>query len=95
MSTYGPAFDEKLDGERINKQQANIRVFMLNANWMTLEEIEQALNYPQASISAQLRHLRKIRFGSYLVDKRRRGAAWEYHVSPPKEETAEQLSIFK
>lgn len=95
MSTFGPAYDEKIDGERINKQQARIRKFMLNAGWKTLGEIEEALNYPQASISAQLRHLRKRRFGSFIVDKRRMGTAWEYHVSPPKEETAEQLSIFK
>jgi Fic family protein len=95
LSTFGPAYDDKLDGERINKQQARIRNFMLNAGWKTLGEIEGVLNYPQASISAQLRHLRKRRFGSFIVDKQRRGAAWEYKVSPPKEETAEQLSFFK
>jgi len=81
MPTFGPDYDEKIDGLRIKKQMQAIRDFMLNENkYITLQEIETALGYPQASISAQLRHLRKSRFGGYLVEKRRRGTEWEYMV---------------
>lgn len=56
---------------------------MLDGFWRTLSEIARELGYPEASVSAQLRHLRKPEFGSYLVDKRRRKAqssVWEYRV---------------
>lgn len=56
---------------------------MRDEHWRTLSEIAQVLGYPEASISAQLRHLRKPDFGSYLVDKRRRPNSpgyWEYRV---------------
>lgn len=83
--TFGPAYDPALDHPRIVKQHERIRDFMLGSGWHTLREIEDALGYPQASISAQLRHLRKPKFGGYCVDKRRREAAglWEYRVEVP------------
>lgn len=81
-NTYGPAYVKSLDGKRIKKQHEVIRDFMLGNGWKTLSEIETVLGYPQASISAQLRHLRKDRFGGFTVDKRRRTVGtWEYHVS--------------
>jgi hypothetical protein len=52
-STFGPAYSPALDGERIAKQHEVIRDFMLLSGWKTLAEIEQALGYPQASVSAQ------------------------------------------
>ena len=89
MSWAGPAYVERLDARRIAKQHATIRDFMLNKReWLTLSEISLALNYPEASISAQLRHLRKPKFGSYEVRKRRRKSVspmcglWEYRVLP-------------
>ena len=86
MRTFGPAYVEELDGKRIAKQHEVIRDFMLNnTNWFTLAELHALLQYPEASISAQLRHLRKVRFGSYRVEKRRRTVGtWEYTVLPPK-----------
>ena len=56
-----------------------------DAGWMTLHEISELTNYGEASISAQLRHLRKPHFGGYVVVKRRRGSvmngAWEYRIA--------------
>jgi hypothetical protein len=84
--TFGPDYSEDLDGERISRQHETIRDLMLGGPWRTLGEIALALNYPEASVSAQLRHLRKERFGSFIVEKRRRatGGTWEYHVQPPR-----------
>lgn len=82
--TFGPAYSVPLDADRIEGQHETIRDYMLSHNkWLTLAEIEAAVGYPQASISAQLRHLRKPRFGAYVVDKRRRSCGtWEYRVLP-------------
>jgi hypothetical protein len=56
-----------------------------DGGWMTLRELSDLTNYGEASISAQLRHLRKPHFGGYLVVKRRRGlvagGTWEYRIS--------------
>src|SRR6266436_2169192 len=59
--------------------------------WLTLEELSKLTHYPPASISAQLRHLRKPEYGGYAVEKRPRevgkvlrgedfGTLWEYQL---------------
>lgn len=95
MSTFGPAYDEAKDGKRIMTQMEAIKRFMLGCGWLTLKEIENALGYPQASISANLRHLRKEQFGGYDVQKRRRkpdGGLWEYKVTKVK--VGDQAGLF-
>lgn len=77
----GPAYVRELDAERLTRQLDTIRAYMLTVGWVTLAEIHAATGYPESSISAQLRHLRKPRFGSYDVQKRRRSAGtYEYRV---------------
>lgn len=77
----GPDYKPTLDRARLSGQHERIREYMLGHGcWRTLREIADALDYPEASVSAQLRHLRKPRFGSYRVDRRRGGARWEYRV---------------
>jgi hypothetical protein len=62
-------------------------------SWMTLGELARKTEFPEASISAQLRHLRKLEHGGYHVEKRRRESeeclrksthekVWEYLVMP-------------
>lgn len=90
-STFGPAYDENIDSDRIHSQMDTIKQYMLSCgsdDYKTLPEIELATHYPQASISAQLRHLLKPQFGGYVVEKRRRniasgGGTWEYRVCKP------------
>jgi hypothetical protein len=58
--------------------------------WLTLHELARLTGYGEASISAQLRHLRKVRYGGFLVHKRVRAAGavirgelgplWEYQL---------------
>jgi hypothetical protein len=59
--------------------------------WLTLEELAKLTHYPPASISAQLRHLRKPENGGFVVDKQPRklgaalrgedfGTVWEYQL---------------
>jgi hypothetical protein len=56
------------------------------AQWMTLAELASATRFPPASISAQLRHLRKAEYGGWAVEKRRREwvkeeLVWEYRLA--------------
>jgi hypothetical protein len=92
-------YSQALDGKRLEFQRDHIRNVMLNYSWFgtwrTLAEIEQATDHPQASISAQLRNLRKARYGGYIVEKRRRGkgenGCWEYLLRSPVTQTQKQL----
>ena len=69
----GPAYDPGLDYIRLTKQINRIFQTMQDGKWRTLREIANITNDPESSISAQLRHLRKERFGSHTVNRRRRG----------------------
>ena len=40
--------------------------------WFTLEELENLTKFPKQCISAQLRHLRKAKYGSHKIEKRLR-----------------------
>jgi hypothetical protein len=65
--------------EEDETQLAAIRELMMRAFargvWLTLGEIAEATEFGEASISAQLRHLRKAHHGGYRVEKRRRRPA--------------------
>lgn len=75
MTFDGPDYNHSLDQARLTGQILRIYNLMRDGRWRTLSEIAQATGDPQASISAQLRNLRKARFGSHTVSKRRRGEA--------------------
>jgi len=86
----GPHYEPELDHARLTGQLKRVFEAMGSAKdpvWRTLGELEQLTGDPQASISAQLRHLRKKRFGSYVIETRRRGAGkiglFEYRLLPP------------
>ena len=78
----------------VPSQREVLRDVLLSAtqcgSWLTLRELSQLTQFGEASISAQLRHLRKPRYGSYVVEKRvrrgivvsdiERGAIWEYRL---------------
>jgi hypothetical protein len=84
-SNYNPVFDKS----RLEKQIGRIEQLMSDFKWRTLKEMETELeqkypdsNFPQASISAQCRNIRKE--GKYDFEKRSRGARkqglWEYKL---------------
>ncbi|MFA5392054.1 MAG: hypothetical protein WC331_11615 [Candidatus Omnitrophota bacterium] len=68
-SNYDPALDET----RLKTQLGKIYSLMIDGRWRTLREIEHATGYMTSSISAQLRNLKKLEYGHYIVDHRRRG----------------------
>jgi hypothetical protein len=91
-------------GERVSvrSQREVLRDVMMSAaecgSWLTLRELSQMTQFGETSISAQLRHLRKPRYGSFVIEKKvrkdevvreeERGAIWEYRLSKePRAET--------
>lgn len=82
----GPAYDPTKDRVRLTGQTARVFEALRPGAWFTLDELADITGDPPASISAQIRHLRKPRFGGFTVDRRRRGNAraglWEYQLRP-------------
>lgn len=80
----GPAYDKQHDQLRLGYQFERVFACMKDGKWRTLDEIAAHTGDPAASVSAQLRHARKPRFGGYLVNKRPRGdrakGLWEYQL---------------
>lgn len=68
----GPAYDPTLDKKSLIGQTKRVFDAMKDGKFRTLREIEDITGDPQSSISAQLRHLRKERFGSHTVNRQRR-----------------------
>ncbi|HTC64360.1 MAG TPA: hypothetical protein VK709_16085 [Candidatus Saccharimonadales bacterium] len=87
------------DARRLRSQREIIRDVMISAaecqTWLSLGELRAITQYGEASISAQLRHLRRMENGGYSIEKRHREGAlvtraaadgrgecvWEYRIS--------------
>jgi hypothetical protein len=69
----GSDYDPAMDDARLTGQIKRVFDCMKDGAFRTLGEIERIAGDPQASISAQLRHLRKERFGAHIVRKQPRG----------------------
>jgi hypothetical protein len=69
----GSDYSPKHDDIRLSGQILRIFTCMSDHHWRTLSEISTATGDPEASVSAQLRHLRKRKFGEHHVNKRNRG----------------------
>lgn len=63
-----------------------LRIAAQYETWVTLAELAAKTKFPPASISAQLRHLRKAEYGGWGIEKRRREwvreeLVWEYRLA--------------
>lgn len=89
----GPEYVPEFDQERLTGQIKRVFACMSDGVFRTLAEIELITNDPQASISAQLRNLKKLRFGGHILNKRPRGdresGLWEYQLLNHDKETAQ------
>jgi hypothetical protein len=69
----GDTYSAEFDYARLGKQMRAVADLMLDHNWRTLGEIAAMTTFPEASISARLRDLRKPKFGGHTVERRPRG----------------------
>jgi len=79
----GATFDAQKDYVRLKGQLAAVYEVMSDGCWRTLSEIKNLVGGSEAGISARLRDLRKQKFGSHRVNRRRREHAnglWEYQL---------------
>jgi hypothetical protein len=93
----GHTYVDAIDGVRLGAQLRTVLFVMSDGAWRTLEEIREVTDYPEASISARLRDIRKPRFArTHTMDSRRRAGSsrglWEYRVRPV---TDHQLTLWE
>jgi hypothetical protein len=69
----GDDYVPERDHIRLAGQMLAIYTVIKGGDWLTLREIADESGAPEASVSAQLRHLRKERFGAHTVERRHRG----------------------
>ena len=80
----GKTYDHAQDFGRLNTQLRAVRDLMRDGQWRSLHLIGLLTDYPEASVSARLRDLRKPRFGLHTVERRRTKeglGTFEYRVT--------------
>lgn len=85
MEFDGRTFDKERDGSRLRKQLTAVFDLMEDGEWRSLAQISEQTGFPEASVSARLRDLRKFKFGGHKVSRRHRQIAglfgvWEYQL---------------
>lgn len=70
----GDDYVPERDNPRLASQYDRVFYLMRDGKPRTLGEISAATGDPESSVSAQLRHMRKERFGSHEVLRERQGA---------------------
>lgn len=79
----GETYEREQDHVRLNAQTLGVWQCLRSGYWMTLYSISQITGYPEASVSARLRDLRKPQFGGHTVERRRvAGGLYEYRMVP-------------
>lgn len=77
----GPEYQPRRDFARLTAQTKRVFDAMKDSQWRTLNQIAELTGDPVASISAQLRHLRKNRFGAHTINRRHiSGGLYEYQL---------------
>jgi hypothetical protein len=66
----GADYVPERDNKRLGKQLDRVVWAMRDEMWHTLSAVALMTGDPEASVSAQLRHLRKPRFGGHTVERR-------------------------
>lgn len=79
----GADYDHGRDSARLTLQHERVLAVMQDHKPHTLSEIAEITGDPEASISSQLRHLRKARFGGHTITKKHLGhGLYEYLLVP-------------
>lgn len=73
MKFNGSDYDHKRDSERLTNQYQRVFFLMQDGDWRSLRNIADSTGDPESSVSAQLRHMRKERFGNHTVEKKHEG----------------------
>jgi hypothetical protein len=66
----GETFDRDRDLFRLNDQMRDVYHLMMDGQWRPLFAIAAHTGHPEASVSARLRDLRKVKYGGFTVERK-------------------------
>jgi len=94
----GSTYSHSLDHDRLETQLGRVHDLMADGRWRTPDEVLTGIGSiagGTAGVTARLRDLRKDRFGSHVVESRRRARCglWEYRMTE-RSIPGEQLGLF-
>lgn len=69
----GSDYVHERDSIRLSTQLEKIKSYISDGEWYSLDNISAATNSPHSSVSAQLRNMRKPRFGGCIIEKQYMG----------------------
>ena len=79
----GDDYKHERDHTRLTGQIRRVYDFIFDGAWRTLDEISDATGDPHSSVSAQLRNLRKKRFGGHNIERKYVGGGlYSYRLEP-------------
>ncbi|MFU8773205.1 MAG: hypothetical protein ACNA8H_12390 [Anaerolineales bacterium] len=79
----GDDYTPQRDNKRLLSQLERVKLVMSDGKWHTLAGIATTTGDPAPSVSAQLRHLRKPRFGGHTIAKQHLNAGlYIYRMEP-------------
>jgi hypothetical protein len=82
----GAYYDPAIDDDRLDRQIGRVFAVMADGRWHRLSGIAAATGDSEPSVSAQLRHLRKAKHGSWIIDVKRvngPGGLFAYRMRNP------------
>jgi len=80
----GDDYQPDRDKERLTGQIKRVFRHIQDGKWYTVEKIANTTGDPQTSVSAQIRNLRKPKFGAHEIDRQYLGSGlYEYRMIAP------------
>lgn len=76
----GPFLKDPEDHVRLGRQLLRVLGVLQSGEWLTLRQLSQLAEAPEASCSARLRDLRKEKFGAHEIDHKRIANTWHYRL---------------
>ena len=69
----GASYDPALDEDRLANALGRVYEALTNGGWWTLAQLAQVGRCSETGAAARVRDLRKYRFGSHVIERRRIG----------------------
>jgi hypothetical protein len=90
----GETYDPPKDQKRLTRQLERVYEVVKGGEWHTLAGISDITGDPEGSIGARLRDLRKEKFGSYDIRRKRKGNTFSYTCKGKQAESNGQTRLF-
>jgi hypothetical protein len=80
----GDDYQPDRDKPRLTGQIKEVFSLISDQEWHTVRRIAAITGHPEPSVSAQLRNLRKERFGGHTIEREYRGSGlYVFRLAPP------------